>query len=276
MKRLTDIKILVIILFLTFSGIQPVTAHPNASIHIREMYSVLPFKADANGNAVRENREIYDWLKLITSDLIDNYKGEPLQEFGNRSFYDYAREEFDFHCKHRLLFHWGFNSVPWSKSLEDRIAKCPWYPDNEKLTRFKNALVVEQARRNRLANASTEELFHFASGGTEAAWANGILAIVYDVHLLGDWDPADNSDFDGVTEPSVIVADIINALRRIDSSLSPSLEKQIKALSKKESNPNSLAVKTISLLKKNLPSFILSSNSGSLKRRFIQLGFILK
>ncbi len=243
---------------------------------MREMYSVLPFKADGNGNAVSENKEIEAWLRLITSDLIDNYKGVPMPEFGDRTFYQYAGDEFDFHCKHRLLFHWGFNSEPWSDALEERLSKCPWYPDGQKKDAFRKALTLEQARRNRAANEAAERLFGFASEGKEAAWANGILAIVYDVHLLGDWNPEDNSDFDGVTEPSAIAADIMNALRRIDSRTSGRLEKELKKLVRKEKDRNRLSVLIVGLLQERLPAFILSSNYGALELRFKKSGFVLK
>lgn len=91
------------------------------------MYSVLPFKSDLNGSAVSENIAIEKWLGMITSDLIDNCWGKECDEFGGKSFYNYLRDEFGFRCKHRLLFHWGFNARPWTDELEKKISKYAWY-----------------------------------------------------------------------------------------------------------------------------------------------------
>ena len=255
---------------------QSVSAHGNGKTHVKEMYSVLPFAVQENGSATSENKPIADWLGMITSDLIDNYWGKQYDDYGGKSFYDYLRDEFDFHCKHRLLFHWGFNSRPWSEALEEKISGYDWYSDPETVTRFKQLFVTEQARRNRQANAVTEELFGLTSSGKEAAWANGIISVVYDVHLLGDWVPDDNSDFDGVTPPSKIVIDLVNAVRRIDPQKSKSIEKELIAVSKSATDENEMAVMLIAKLQTLFPDFLLESNDGALKRKFQAKGFTLK
>lgn len=191
--------------------LQPLSwGHPSWQIHVKEMYSVFPFALDYSGSIVPENKPISDWLKTISSDLIDKYKGVPMEEFGGRTFYEYIGSEFDFHCKHRLLFHWGYNSNPWSEALSTKAA----YLSPSEFERLQEAFRVEQKRRNALANAITEKTFGFASGGTEASWANALISIAYDVHLLGDYTPEDNSDFDGVTPPGAVAGDVINTLSR--------------------------------------------------------------
>lgn len=159
-------------------------AHGNGNIHVKEMYLVLPFKSDLNGSAVSENIAIENWLGMITSDLIDNCWGKECDEFGGKSFYNYLRDEFGFRCKHRLLFHWGFNARPWTDELEKIISKYAWYSDSKTVERFKQAFIIEQARRNRQANEWTERTFGFISSGKESSWANGMIALMYDVHLL--------------------------------------------------------------------------------------------
>lgn len=159
-------------------------AHGNGNIHVKEMYSVLPFKSDLNGSAVSENIAIEKWLGMITSDLIDNCWGKECDEFGGKSFYNYLRDEFGFRCKHRLLFHWGFNARPWTDELEKKISKYAWYSDSKTVERFKQAFIIEQARRNRQANEWTERTFGFISSGKKSSWANGMIALMYDVHLL--------------------------------------------------------------------------------------------
>lgn len=250
--------------------------HGSGTIHVREMYSVLPFRADENGNATSENKAIANWLKLITGKLIDGYKGEPVDEFGGLCFYDYLRENFNFHCKHRLLFHWGFNAKPWNEWLDKKVGKTSWGDNADSVAMFKQAFITEQARRNRIANTATEELFGFAAGGTEAAWANGIISVVYDVHLLGDYVLDDNSDFDGVTPPSKVAGDIIGALHRIDAVEAKPLIKQLSALTSHATDEHQLAAQMILLLQEKFPTFLLSANEGSLKRRFQKQGFTFK
>lgn len=252
------------------------SAHENGNIHVREMYSVLPFKSDLYGSAVYENKAIEDWLGMITSDLIDNYWGKECPEFNNKCFYDYLRDEFGFRCKHRLLFHWGFNARPWTDELEKKISNYDWYSDSKTVERFKQAFIIEQVRRNRQANEWTERTFGLASSGKESAWANGMIALMYDVHLLGDWEPDDNSDFDGVTPPSRIAGDIVNALRRIDASRSHQIERALSDIVKSSDDECAMAVQMVNTLQEMLPSFLLMANNGALRSKFEQKGFTFR
>lgn len=93
-----------------------------------------------------------------------------------------------------------------------------------------------------------------------------MIALMYDVHLLGDWEPDDNSDFDGVTPPSKIAGDIVNALRRIDASRSRQIEKVLSDISKSSNDECTMAVQMINILQEMLPSFLLTANDGALKR----------
>lgn len=251
-------------------------AHGSGTIHVREMYSVLPFAANEDGSALKENADIERWLRLITSELIDNYKGRECEEFGGRCFYQYLNDEFGFHCKHRLLFHWGYNSRPWSDALDAKISQYEWSKDPQVVETFKKTFAIEQARRNRLANSKTEDVFGFSSSGKESAWANGIIAIVYDVHLLGDYVPYDNSDFDGVMPPSKVIGDIVNALNRIDAGESKYLKGRITTLAKSTSDENELSIMLIKELQKEFPRFLLSANKGAIKQKFQMRSFVLK
>jgi len=251
-------------------------AHGNGTIHVREMYSVLPFAANEDGSATKENVAIEGWLRLITSELIDNYKGREYDDFDGRCFYHYLNDEFGFHCKHRLLFHWGYNSRPWSEALDAKISHYEWSKDPQMVEAFKRVFVVEQARRNRLANSKTEEVFGFSSSGKESAWANGIIAVVYDIHLLGDYVPYDNVDFDGVMLPSKVLGDIVNALSRIDANESKNLRKRITELAKSTHDEHELAIILIRELQNEFPKFLLSANDGAIKKKFLMRGFRLK
>lgn len=271
MKRIGFIFVLVLCF-----GSFTLSAHGNAATHVAEMYSVLPFDSQSNGRATAENQPVAEWLWMITSDLIDNYWGKPVDAFDGKTFYQYLRENFGFRCKHRLLFHWGFNAKPWSDDLEAKLPRYTWFGDADSVAMFKRAFVTEQARRNRQANAETERVFGFQSSGKESAWANGMLAIVYDVHLLGDWVLDDNSDFEGVTPPSTIAGDIVNALRRIDPKISRPMEKALSKITKEAVDEHEMASQMIAFLQQNFPGFLLEANDGALKQKFEAQGFTFK
>lgn len=253
-------------------------AHPNSWQHIMEMYSVLPFATDHDGNVVEENFPIRRWLDTITRELIDDYNRVEIKEYGGLTFYQYLQNEFDFKLSfgnHRVLFHWGYNARPWNKELDNYVIDNEW--SVEKIERFQAALISEQQRRNRIANNQAEKVFGFASSGKEAGWANGLLSIVYDTHLLGDYTLTDNKNFKGVTQPSVIAGDIINSIRRIDNSrTSEKLIDSIRKVTSEYSDQHLLAAELIKLLQRDLPKFLLSANEGSLKRRFEDCGFKIR
>lgn len=127
MKQRRRAEIIVIISCIIFVfGHLNCYAHGSGNVHVAEMFSVLPFKTLPNGAATTENQPVTEWLGMITSDLIDNYWGKECPEFNNKCFYDYLRDEFGFRCKHRLLFHWGFNAQPWTDELEKKISQYGW------------------------------------------------------------------------------------------------------------------------------------------------------
>lgn len=103
-----------------------------------------------------------------------------------------------------------------------------------------------------------------------------MIALMYDVHLLGDWEPDDNSDFDGVTPPSRIAGDIVNALRRIDASRSRQIERALSDIVKSSDDECTMAVQMIKVLQEMLPSFLLTANGGALRLKFEQKGFSFK
>ena len=252
--------------------------HPKTWMHVDEMYSVLPFATYKNGNVVEENFRIREMLETISKDLIDDYNRIKIKEYGDLTFYDYLKYKFDFKLgvgNHRLLFHWGYNAEPWNDELEDYVKREEW--GEEKIKRFKDALKEEQKRRNAIANKSAEKVFGFASGGREAKWANSIMAIVYDVHLLGDYTEGDNKFFIGVTKPSKVAGDIINSIRNIDNSrTSRNIIDSIRKTTREYSNQEHvLASKLIEILQTDLPGFLLTANEGALKRKFEQKGFKL-
>lgn len=242
-------------------------AHSGFEQHKADFYAVLGFE---------ENPQVTAWMRQISSKMIDGYKGIVLPEYKDLDFYSYLKSEFPgFKCKHRLLFHWGYNSRPWNDRLQAKVDALPWGDDPAEVRRFQQTIVNEQQRRNREANAMTEKLFDFASGGRDAAYANAMISIVYDVHLIGDYTP-DNRDFDGVQDFSSVIGDLINAIRKLDDSEGRQLVKSIQAASREEITVQEKAMKLLELLGTDMPSFLQKAQGGSLKRRFAQKGIIFR
>ncbi len=121
----------------------------------------------------------------------------------------------------------------------------------------------------------TEKLFGFASSGKDASYANAMISIVYDVHLLGDYTP-DNKDFDGVQDFSSVVGDLINAIRKIDEAQGKALVKSIQTASKQQQPVQQKAVAMLEILRQEMPEFLQKAQGGSLKRRLAKQGIIFK
>lgn len=260
-------RVSVIILFAVLSLLH-LNAHSGFDLHKADFYAVLGFD---------ENPQLTAWMKQISSKMIDGYRGVELPEYKGLNFYDYLKSEFPgFKCKHRLLFHWGYNSKPWNDELQAKVDALPWGSDPAEVKRFQNALAKEQQRRNYEANALTEKVFGFASGGKDAAFANALVSIVYDVHLIGDYTP-DNKDFDGLQDFRSVVGDIINSLRKLDNVRSTPLVKQIQTISNNEKlSVHIRAEKLLALLSDEVPSFLKNAQSGDLYKRFKKKGLYIK
>ena len=238
-------------------------AHSGFDLHKADFYDVLGFE---------ENAKVTAWMRQISSKMIDGYKGVELPEYGGLDFYNYLKAEFPgFKCKHRLLFHWGYNSTPWNDELQAKADGLPWGRNPSEVKRFRQIIANEQQRRNREANAMTEKLFGYASGGKDAAFANAMISIVYDVHIIGDYTP-DNKDFDGVQDLGSAVGDLINAIRKLDEPLGRELVKSLQRVSREQISVQQKAEKLLAVLCREMPSFLQKAQGGSLKRRFEKQG----
>lgn len=250
-------------IFLLFYNCCSVCAHSSFELHKKDFYSVLSFN---------EDKQLTDWMKLISSKLIDNHKGEPRNEYNGLCFYDYLKQQYPpFKCKHRLLFHWGYNARPWSEDLDRKMEQCKFDPATIKS--FQQTLIKEQKYRNGKANVATEALLGFSSSGKDASYANAFVSLVYDIHIIGDYTP-DNKDMDGVAPLTSAVGDIINSLRRIDSECSKELIKEILVASKRtDIGVQQRAEFILTTLTKGFKKFILKADNGNLAKRLAKRGF---
>ena len=256
----------VIIIFTSLFTLQSsLLAHGSWQEHAEDMYNVFGFE---------RNDELTNWMKFVSSVLIDNNNTEyAFSDDGNPfDFYAYLQEKYpDFQCKHRLLFHWGYNSRPWSSYLQDKVDSYGW--SDEMIRDFQEDLIAEQKRRNGYANEYTENVFGFAHGGKEARIARVLISIAYDVHILGDYEP-DNTDLDGLQDLGSVVGDIINNLTALDKKQSSALCKQLRKVSQgQEYELQDKASVLLNLLKDNFSILLQNADDGKIAAHLKAHGF---
>ena len=257
-------KVVIVITSLFFLQMS-LCAHESWQQHAEDMYKVFGFE---------RNEELTNWMRFVSSVLIDNYNTEyAFSDDGTPfDFYSYLQEKYpDFQCKHRLLFHWGYNSRPWSDYLQDKVNYYGW--SDELIQEFQADLIAEQKRRNRFANEYTENVFGFAHGGKEARIARVLISIAYDVHILGDYEP-DNTDLDGLQDIGSVVGDIINNLTALDNQQSSELRKQLRKVSQsQEYELQDKASVLLKLLKENFSILLQNADGGKIATHLIARGF---
>lgn len=240
-------------------------AHESWQQHAEDMYQVFGFE---------RNEELTDWMRFVSSVLIDNYNTE--YAFSNDDkpfdFYLYLQEKYPgFQCKHRLLFHWGYNSRPWSSYLQEKVENYGW-PD-EMVQELQADLVAEQKRRNAFSNEYTENLFGFAHGGKEARVARVLISIAYDVHILGDYE-SDNIDLDGLQDIGSVVGDIIDNLNALDNQQCSALRKQLRdTLRDPKYEIQDKAAVLLDLLKNNFSILLQNADEGKIAAHLNARGF---
>ena len=243
-------------------------AHSNVEAHIRDMRAVFGFR---DGRAGPKNTEIREWMRFISSDMIDKTE-----------FHDSLKAECGFDCTspklHRLLFHWGYNSKPWSDALERRVrrfARDNKIQEDSIVTVIKEKVRTEQKRRNRKVNEMTEDLFGFAHGGTAARFANFFASIAYDVHLIGDY-MTDNSCLEGLQGLDSVVGDMVNRIRAVDNIKGKNIIRGITAINMESGDVQKKADKLMAYLKQEMPKFIKEAREGYIYRRLKQIGVVFE
>lgn len=241
------------------------SAHGSWEQHADDMYEVL---------GLERNEKLTNWMRFVSSVLIDNNNADYAFSDNDEpfDFYLYLKEKYPgFQCKHRLLFHWGYNSRPWTPYLQDKVEGYGW--SDTMIQSFQADLVAEQKRRNGFANHYTEDVFGFEHGGKEARVARVLISIVYDVHLLGDYEP-DNTDLDGLQDISSVVGDIINNINALDKKNGSALCKQLKKISQSQENGvQDKATVILNLLKDSFGDFLKVAQDGEVAAHLNKQGF---
>ncbi len=253
-----------LILLIFFSYTTSLYGHGSKDEHAIEMLQVL-------GLSPIKGSPVYKWACFISSDMIDKAH--------QSEFYKKLQSEhFRFACKHRLLFHWAYDGIPWNKDFEERIIKyCYDYDLNleSNLRVFKAKLKSEQRRRNQIISRETQRVFGFSVGGFDRTITTSFAGIVYNVHLIGDY-MTDNTDLEGLQSLSSILRNTLQKILNLDKKegifIAKTLRKFIATSERYESASNEkgiqvLADNVMSYLKGNIPHFIKKARGGSIYRR---------
>ena len=268
MKRLCYVTVIMLCTINTM-------AHGSLQQHGEDIMAVLGFEI------CPENFKLFvttspqknnSWTKFISTDMIDDKVFHKKLEERHPNF------KISSPNKHRLLFHWPYNAIPWTPELERHIrtyCRTYHYDVESTIRTFKKEIKTEQVRRNKKMIEVTEKVFGFAHGGIESNWTLFFVAMAYNVHLLGD-QQSDNSVFAGVADVNNLIGQIILTLRLLDKAKCKPLEREITLINKKYTNPQEKADALMKYLKLSVPSFIKKTQNGIIARRIERRGFKFK
>ena len=233
-----------------------VQAHGSWQKHADDVREVL---------GLQKNEKLDGWIRFISSDMIDK-----------RDFHEQLKREYGLTMKHRLLFHWAYDAEPWSADIEKIIIDyCDWRDLNQEthIRMFKGRLRREQRERNKKILQKTEETFGLSHGGRDRTYSRFLASMAYNIHILGDYT-TDNSDLDGLYDFNRLVGQIIEELKKLDSSLYfVKLKREINQINSKSIGVQEKADELMAYMKKSVPGFIQKADQGNLKRGLEKNGY---
>ncbi len=261
-------KVSLITLLLSFTVLSAY-AHGGWEEHARDVMTVFGFEWDAR--KAFNNGAIKDWIKFISSDMIDNVDFHKKLAHNHPGFQDISNAN-----KHRILFHWGYDAKPWNAEIEEEVKTyCEQYDLNfeSNLRVFKSEIRDEQRRRNREINNRTETLFGFAHGGKDASYARFFAAMTYNIHILGDYT-SDNTQLRGLQELNTLIGQIITELRNFDDVQSKLITRKLTTINRTGVDNQLKADELLACLKRTVPQFLKTANNGAIYNRLVRKGFV--
>lgn len=106
-------KQLVIVFYIVFCCHIDILAHSGFIQHGEDIMAVLGLAHDTRlFNRSKDTKNNSSWVKFISSDMIDN------TDFHKELEQDYPGFSIKSPNRHRLLFHWAYDTEPWSDELE--------------------------------------------------------------------------------------------------------------------------------------------------------------
>ena len=173
----------------------------DGSVHCRDMREVLGIsQSESATQAYRRADEVAKTItKLIDQDF------SPLLEKTRAVAPNFNLGP----SRHRLFFHWGFNEDPrHSEPLEKQINEAT--ADETVRKKIWDMVIEEQRRRNNKMMSKVETEF----GVHVREEKNALASIMYNAHILGDYEVSGLVQTSGMVSMDVIIADTIRSFRR--------------------------------------------------------------
>lgn len=164
----------------------------NRSVSLLATICIFLFAASGRASAKDHQAHCKDWIACLGIAVADQQKFcEGMRGFSAQidtiepDIRAKLRDEYGIQFKHRLLFHWGFNNDP--KNSEPLLQKL----DKSGLSAQKREdlfkyLREQQKQRNGKMISRVEAITELPKGQSRA-----LTTILYDVHILGDYDTED-------------------------------------------------------------------------------------
>ena len=153
--------------------------------------------------------------------------------------------------RHRLFFHWGFNENPeHSTTLAKQINEAT--ADEAVRTNIWDMIKAEQGRRNKKMMDKVKAEFGIVLREEQ----NALASIMYNAHILGDYESSDLVQTSGMVSMDAIIADTIRSFRRRLKGLNIELVSEFETkLKDKKRMPNTQrkAKEILALMKEHVP-----------------------
>lgn len=249
--------------------------------HAADMQRVFPFEESAKNKKVtdfyRRVNEFLDFPYVLPGEKHD--KSQPKRPSFVAEHQKFS--QIQWHGKHRIWFHWGFNTdprkfTPIVNSLNQAVQEGVINPQD--VAQFWSLMNIEISRRNRTLMNEGAKVFGFGELGTISAQQrrqlNGLVTILYSVHVIGDHKTTDKEI---IAPLDRVYADINNAIDNIAGKEAGNLEKA-KELKKRIKAAQSSPEAYLDALEREFTPFILSltGEGYNYKQRFKKQGYVLK
>ena len=271
-----------LLFFLTICLLIPINGFAlGGKEHAADMQRIMPFAESA------KNKKVTDFYRRVNEFLDFPYvqpgqKHDKSQPKRPKFVVEHPKfSQIRWQGKHRIWFHWGFNTDPrkfspivnsLNQAVQDGVIT------QQDVEEFWSMMNIEISRRNRTLMNEGAKVFGFGELGTISAQQrkqlNGLVTILYSIHVIGDHKTADK---DIIAPLSRVYADVSNAIDNIAGKEAANFEKA-KELKKQLRTAQSSPDAYLDVLERGFTPFILSlSGEGyNYKLRFKKLGYVLK
>lgn len=228
------------------------------SEHCKDMLDVIGVQRDKSSSAYKHANEV---AKKITA-MIDLDYSQLLEKIRS------VAPNFSLGpSRHRIFFHWGFNENPQhgeelARQINDATA------DESVRTKIWDMVKAEQGRRNRIMMEKVATEFNCNSGLMMIrSEKNAIASIMYNAHILGDYEVSAPSQTKGMVSINVIIADTLRSvsqrLKEPDMKIVDEFKQRLNAIKAMPEGSSIKAQKTLEAMKTYVPKILRANRRMS-------------